>query len=102
MQGHPLSWRRCPTILSSGFSKVVDWDKKWYKIKSGNLLSTQKVYEGRLKKLAEPIPLQEARAQNLEIVYGKWLDDVARSCKKFISHVKYIPFHQKYGLFAFN
>ena len=26
--------------------------------------------------MAEPIQLQEARAQNLEIVYGKWLDDV--------------------------
>ena len=25
--------------------------------------------------MAEPIQLQEARAQNLEIVYGKWLDD---------------------------
>ena len=25
--------------------------------------------------VAEPIQLQEARAQNLEIVYGKWLDD---------------------------
>ena len=45
---------------------------------------TQKVYEGRLRELAnieklevaEPIQLQEAREQSLEIVYGKWLDDV--------------------------
>ena len=41
------------------------------------------MYEGRLRKLAniekpdvaEPIQLQEARAQSLEIVYGKWWDD---------------------------
>ena len=63
--------------------QVVDWDNKYYGAKSGTLLDTQKVYEGRLKELAnieklevaEPIQLQEARAQNLEIVYGKWLDD---------------------------
>ena len=48
------------------------------------LLDTQKVYEGRLRELAnieklevaEPIQLQEARVQSLENVYGKWLDDV--------------------------
>ena len=42
------------------------------------------MYEGRLRELAnieklvvaEPIQLQEARAQNLEIVCRKWLDDV--------------------------
>ena len=41
------------------------------------------MYEGRLRKLAnieklevvEPIQLQEARAQSLENVYEKWLDD---------------------------
>ena len=40
------------------------------------------MFEGRLRELAnieklvaEPIQLQEARAQNLEIVDGKWLDD---------------------------
>ena len=62
----------------------IDLDKKYFGAKSGNLLDTQKVYEGRLRELAnieilevaEPIQLQEARAQNLEIVYGKWLDDV--------------------------
>ena len=50
---------------------------------SGTLLDTQKVHEGRLRELAnteklevaESIPLQEARAQSLEIVHGKWLDD---------------------------
>ena len=64
--------------------RVIDWDKKYYGTKSGNLLDTQKVYEGRLRDLAnieklevaEPIQLQEGRAQNLEIVHGKWLDDV--------------------------
>ena len=64
--------------------QVIDWDTKYYGTKSGNLLDTQMVYEGRLSELAnieklevaEPIRLQEARAQNLEIVYGKWLDDV--------------------------
>ena len=64
--------------------RVIDWDKKYYGDKSGNLLDTQKVYEGRLRELAnteklevaEPIQLQEGRAQNLEIVCGKWLDDV--------------------------
>ena len=63
--------------------RVVDWDKKYCGAKSGNLLDTQKVYEGRLRELAsieklevaEQIPLQEARARNLEIVCGKWLDD---------------------------
>ena len=41
------------------------------------------MYGGRFKELAnieklevaEPIQLQESRAQSLEIVYGKWLDD---------------------------
>ena len=64
--------------------RVIDWDKKYCGAKSGTLLNTQKVYEGRLReltnieklKVAEPIQLQEATAQNLEIVYGKWLDDV--------------------------
>ena len=64
--------------------RVIDWDKKHNGANSGNLLDTQKVYEGRLRELAnieklevaEPIQLQEARAQNLEIVCGKWLDNV--------------------------
>ena len=73
------------------------------KKKSGNLLSTPKVYEGRLKKLAEPIPLQEARAQNLEIVYGKWLDDVARSCKNlFHMYISKNHFHQKIRFIRFK
>ena len=63
--------------------RVIDWDKKYYGAKSGNLLDSQKVCEGRLRELAnieklevaEPVQLQEARAQSLEIVYGKWLDD---------------------------
>ena len=62
---------------------VIDWDKKYYGAKSGILLDTQKAYESRVRELvnieklevAEPIQLQEARAQSLEIVYGKWLDD---------------------------
>ena len=44
--------------------RVIDWDKKYYGAKSGTLLVTQKVYEGRLRELAnieklevaEPIP----------------------------------------------
>ena len=63
--------------------RVIDWDTKCYGAKSGTLLDSQKVYEGRLRELAnieklqvaEPIQLQEARAQGLEIVHGKWLDD---------------------------
>ena len=56
--------------------RVIDWDRKYYGAKSGTLLDTQKVYEGRLRKLAnieklevaEPLQLQEARGQSLEIV----------------------------------
>ena len=63
--------------------RVIDWDKKDCRAKSGTLLDTQKVYEGRLTELAnienlevaEPFQLQEVRVQSLEIVYGKWLDD---------------------------
>ena len=48
---------------------VMDWDKKHYGAKSGTLLDTQKVHEGRLRDLAnieklevaEPIQLQEAK-----------------------------------------
>ena len=44
--------------------RVIDWDKKYYGAKSGTLLDTQNVYEGRLRELAnieklevaEPIP----------------------------------------------
>ena len=58
--------------------RVIDWDKKYYGAKSGTLRDTQKVYEGRLRELAnieklevaEPIQLQEARVKSLEIVYG--------------------------------
>ena len=66
--------------------RVIDWDKKYYGAKSGTLLDPQKVYEGRLREranieklVAEPIQLQEARAQSLDIVYGKWLDDAKRT-----------------------
>ena len=63
--------------------RIIDWDKEYYGAKSGTLLDTQKVYEGRLRELAntdklevaEAIQLQKARAQSLEIVSGKWLDD---------------------------
>ena len=66
--------------------RVIDWDNKCYGAKRGTLLDSQKVYEGRLRELAnieklevaEPIQLQEARAQSLETVYGKWLDDAER------------------------
>ena len=73
-----------PDYQGKWTQRVIDWDKKYYGAKSGTLLDTQKVYEGRLRELknieklevAEPISLQKARAHNLEIVYGKWLDDV--------------------------
>ena len=63
--------------------RVIVWGKKYYGAKSGTLLETQKVCEGRLRELAniekrevaEPILFQEARAQNLEIVCGKSVDD---------------------------
>ena len=63
--------------------RVSDWDKKYFGARSGILLDILKVHEGLLRELAnteklevaESIPLQEARAQSLEIVYGKWLDD---------------------------
>ena len=32
--------------------RVIDWDKKSYGAKSGTLLDTQKVYEGRLREFA--------------------------------------------------
>ena len=52
--------------------RVIDWDKKCYGAKSGTLLDSQKLYEGRLRKLAnieklevaEPIQLEEAREQS--------------------------------------
>ena len=54
------------------------------------MVDAQKVYEGRLRELAnieklevaEPIQLQEARAQSLEIIYGKWLDDAKRDARR--------------------
>ena len=53
--------------------RVIDWDKKYYGAKSGTLLDTQKVYQGRLRELAnneklevaESIQLQEARVKSL-------------------------------------
>ena len=50
--------------------QVIDWDKKYYGAKSGTLLDTQKVYEGRLKELANIEKLEVAEP---EVVYGKWL-----------------------------
>ena len=57
--------------------RVIDWDKKYYGAKTGTLLDSQKVYEIRLRELAsiDKLEVAEARAQSLEIVYGKWLDD---------------------------
>ena len=40
--------------------RVIDWDKKYYGDKSGNLLDTQKVYEGRLRELANIEKLEVA------------------------------------------
>ena len=70
-------------VLAQWTQRIIDWDKKHYGAKSGTLFDTQKVHEGRLRELAnieklevaEPIQLQEAGAQSLEIVCGKCLDD---------------------------
>ena len=56
--------------------RVIYWDKKYYGAKSGTLFDTEKVYENLRMGVAELIQLQEARIKSLEIVYGKWLDDV--------------------------
>ncbi|CAK0820598.1 unnamed protein product, partial [Prorocentrum cordatum] len=63
--------------------QLLDWERDYYGTKSGKLLNKQKVYEGRRRELdnmqrlevKEPILLSEARAQGLEVVYSKWLDD---------------------------
>ena len=63
--------------------QVIDWHKDYFGTKSGKKLDKQKVIKARelelesLKKLKvyEPIDLDEARRQGLEIVYSKWLDD---------------------------
>ena len=78
-----LVWAAMPDDQGRWAQRVIDWDKKYYGGKSGILLDSQKVYEGRLREfaniekleVAEPNQLQEARAQSLEIVCGKWLDD---------------------------
>ena len=72
-------WAAMPDDQGQWTQRVIGWDKKFYGAKSGILLDSQKVYEGRLRELAkieklkvsEPIQLQEARAQSLEIVYRK-------------------------------
>ena len=72
------SWsfcRRCPDDQGQWTQRVIDWDKKYHGAKSGNLLDPQEVCEGRLRELAnieklevaEPIQLQESRAQNPEL-----------------------------------
>ena len=56
--------------------RVIDCDKKYYGAKSGTLLDSQKVYEGRLRELsiieklevAEPIVLQQAKAKCRKVV----------------------------------
>ena len=72
MDAHKLvAFAAMPDDQGKRTQRVVDWDKKYYGAKSGNLLDTQKVYEGRLRELAnteklevaEPIQLQEARAE---------------------------------------
>ena len=72
--------------------QVVDWNKKCRGAKSGHLghvFESQKVGERRIKELVNieklevaEITLQEARAQATEIVYARWLDDVARKHRK--------------------
>ena len=85
--------------------QVVVWNKKCCGAKSGHLghlFESQKVSERQIKELANieklevaEITLQETRARTREIVYARWLDDVARgkpedptatrSCKYYTS-----------------
>ena len=68
--------------------QVVVWNKRCCGAKSGHLghlFESPKVSERRIKELANiekkelpEITLQGARAQAKEIVYARWLDDVAR------------------------
>ena len=68
--------------------QVVDWNKKRHGAKSGHLghlFEAQKVSKDRVKELANieklevaEITLQEVRIQRTEIVYVRWLDDLAR------------------------
>ena len=98
--GTPGRLQTCPSWTTEG-AKACGWEREWHQTsttlehrqecgdkksdgaKSGTLLDPQKVYDGWLRELgnieklyvAEPIQLQEVRAQNLEIVHGEWLDD---------------------------
>ena len=45
--------------------RVIDWDKKYYGAKSGKLLNTQKVYEGRLTELSNIENLEVAEPLQL-------------------------------------
>ena len=63
--------------------QIMDWHKDHYGTKSGKILDKEKVKKARelemeslrKHKVYEPIQLDEARRQGLEIVYSKWLDD---------------------------
>ena len=56
--------------------RVIDWDKKYYGAKSGNLLETQKVYEGRLRELANIEKLEVAAARSQSPESGNCLREV--------------------------
>ena len=66
----------------------MDWNKIRPGAKNGHLghlFESQKVSESRIKELANAeklevaeITFQEAKAQGSEIVYARWLDDLAR------------------------
>ncbi len=63
--------------------QVMDWTKDYFGAKSGKLLDKQRVFDARMlelenmKKLEvyEPIKISQAKADKMEIVYTKWLDD---------------------------
>ena len=62
---------------------TVEWNKQYYAAKSGELLDTSKVWEGRQReldliercKVKRDMPISEAEAKGIRIVNAKWQDD---------------------------
>ena len=56
--------------------RVIDWDKRYFEAKSGTLLDTQKVYEGRLRELANIVKLEVAEPVQLSEKSEKMIKDM--------------------------
>ena len=62
---------------------TVEWNQQYYAAKSGELLDTCKVWEGRQReldliercKVKRDMPISEAEAKGIRIVNAKWQDD---------------------------